>query len=427
MIMKREKSRLNFKEATKLIPGGVNSPVRAFQAVGGDPIFIQKAAGPYLYDVDDNRYLDFIGSWGPAILGHSHPEVIKALQETITHGLSFGMPSPLETRLAKLICTKTPGAEMVRFVNSGTEATMTAIRLARAFSGRDKIVKFEGCYHGHSDGLLVKAGSGGATLGIPTSAGVPSDFIKNTIILPYNDIPALESILKEEKVAGVIVEPVAGNMGVIIPKKEFIQRMRTLCNEVGSLLIFDEVMSGFRIHEKGGQGYFGIEGDLICLGKVIGGGLPVGAVAGKKEIMSKLAPEGDVYQAGTLSGNPLAMAAGLKTLQIFFRDNVMEKINSLSHFLEEGLKKIQRDYRRISFNVLGGMFSLFFTSETPQNFEDVQRCNLQKFGQFFNFMLNQGILIPPSQFEANFISSAHTENNIAEYLHNTQKFIEEKS
>lgn len=425
--MKREKSRLSFAEAAKWIPGGVDSPVRAFKAVGGEPIFIQKASGVYLYDVDGNHYLDFIGSWGPAILGHSHPEVIQALEEAISNGLSFGMPSPLETELAKLICYKIPGVEMLRFVNSGTEATMTAIRLARAFSGRDKIVKFEGCYHGHSDGLLVKAGSGGATFGIPTSPGVPPDYTKNTITLAYNDISSLESILKEEKVACVIVEPVAGNMGVIIPKKEFIQRMRTLCSETGALLVLDEVMTGFRIHEKGAQGYFGIEADLICLGKIIGGGLPVGAVAGKREIMSRLAPEGDVYQAGTLSGNPLAMTSGLKTLQIFYRDNIMEKINALSHFLEEGLKKIKRDYPQISFSVLGGMFTLFFTSETPHNFEDVQRCDLQKFGQFFNFMVERGILLPPSQFEANFLSAAHTEDNITEYFHNTEKFLTKKT
>lgn len=425
--MKKEKSRLNFQQAKKYIPGGVNSPVRAFKAVGGDPIFIRKASGAYLYDVDGNRYLDFIGSWGPAILGHSHPEVVQALKEVIVNGVSFGLPSPEETELARLICTRIPGAEMVRFVNSGTEATMTAIRLARAFTGRDKIVKFEGCYHGHSDGLLVKAGSGGATFGIPTSPGVPTDYTKNTIALPYNDISAIESIFKEEKVAGIIFEPVAGNMGVIVPRKEFVQRMRTICDEAGAVLIFDEVMTGFRVHEKGGQGHFGIEGDLVCLGKIIGGGLPVGAIAGKREIMSQLAPEGEVYQAGTLSGNPLAMAAGLKTLQIFFKEKVMEKIDSLSRFLKKGLEKIRREHSQISFNVLGGMFSLFFTSETPQNFADVQSCDLQMFGRFFNFMLEQGILIPPSQFEANFLSMAHTEENITEYLHNTQKFLKEKT
>lgn len=256
--MKKEKSRLNFQQAKKYIPGGVNCPVRAFKAVGGDPIFIRKASGAYLYDVDGNRYLDFIGSWGPAILGHSHPEVVQALKEAIINGVSFGMPSSQETELSKLICTRIPGAEMVRFVNSGTEATMTAILLARAFSGRDKIVKFEGCYHGHSDGLLVKAGSGGATFGIPTSPGVSADYTKNTIALPYNDIPAIESVFREEKVAGIIVEPVAGNMGVIVPRKEFVQRMRALCDEAEAVLIFDEVMTGFRVHEKGGQGHFGI-------------------------------------------------------------------------------------------------------------------------------------------------------------------------
>lgn len=425
--MKKEKSLLNFQQARKYIPGGVNSPVRAFKAVGGDPLFIRKASGAYLYDVDGNRYLDFIGSWGPAVLGHSHPEVVQALKEAAVKGVSFGLPSPPETELAKLICTRIPGAERVRFVNSGTEAAMTAVRLARAFSGRDKIVKFEGCYHGHSDGLLVKAGSGGATFGIPTSPGVPADYSKNTIALPYNDIPAVESTFREEKAAGIILEPVAGNMGVVVPRKEFVQRIRTLCDEAGAALIFDEVMTGFRVHEKGGQGHFGIEADLVCLGKIIGGGLPIGAVAGRREIMSQLAPEGEVYQAGTLSGNPLAMAAGLKTLQIFFEEKGMEKIDSLSRFLKEGLEKIRRKHPQISFAVLGGMFSLFFTSKTPKNFSEVQRCDLQMFGRFFNFMVEQGILIPPSQFEANFLSMAHTEENIAEYLHNTQKFLREKT
>ncbi len=421
--MKREKSKKSFGEAIKWIPGGVDSPARAFKAVGGDPIFIQRASGAYLYDLDGNRYLDFIGSWGPAVLGHRHPEVFQVLEEVISLGFLSGINSPSEIELAKFICDKIPGAEMVRFVNSGTEATMTAIRLARAFSGRDKIIKFEGCYHGHSDGLLVKAGSGGATFGIPTSPGVPSDYTKNTLTLPYNDILSLEFFLKREKVACVIVEPVAGNMGVVIPKKEFIQKMRSLCNETGALLIFDEVMTGFRVHEKGAQGFFGVEGDLICLGKVIGGGLPIGAVVGKREIMSRLTPHGDVYQAGTFSGNPLAMAAGLKTLQIFYRDKVMEKLNGLSLFLEDGLKKIKRKHPQISFSVLGGMFTLFFTSETPQNFEDVQKCNLKKFGDFFNFILEEGILIPPSQFEANFISSAHTEENMAEYLCAAERFL----
>ncbi|MFQ6069637.1 MAG: glutamate-1-semialdehyde 2,1-aminomutase [Candidatus Aminicenantales bacterium] len=426
MITEREKSRLSFVEATKYIPGGVNSPVRAFKAVEGDPVFIEKASGAYVYDLDGNRYLDFIGSWGPAILGHSHPEVIKALEEAISRGFSFGMSSPLETELAKLISSKILGAEMVRFVNSGTEAAMTAIRLARAFSGRNKIIKFEGCYHGHSDGLLVRAGSGGATFGVPTSPGVPSDCTKNTITLPYNDTVPLESVFSQEEIAGVIVEPVAGNMGVIIPRKKFIQRLKSLCRDTGSVLIFDEVMTGFRIHEQGAQGYFGIGGDLICLGKIIGGGLPVGAVAGKREIMSKLAPQGEVYQAGTLSGNPLAMTAGLKTLEIFYRESIMRKINFLSHLLKQGLEKIKREHSDVSFSVLGGMFTLFFTSKTPQNFEDVQRCDFKKFGQFFKFMLDHGILLPPSQFEANFISAAHTEDNISEYVLATKKFLAER-
>lgn len=415
MTMERKKSREWFSEASKWLPGGVDSPVRAFKAVGGEPVHIEKASGAFLYDVDGNRFLDFIGSWGTAILGHSHPEVVGAVKEAAENGFSFGMPSPLETELAQLICSKVPGAGMVRFVNSGTEAAMTAIRLARAVSGRDKVVKFEGCYHGHSDGLLVKAGSGGATFGIPTSPGVPEDYTKNTVVLPYNDASALE-VLKKEKTACVIVEPVAGNMGVIVPEKEYIESLRRLCSETGTLLIFDEVMSGFRVHEKGAQGYFGVEGDLVCLGKVIGGGLPVGAVAGKKEILSRLSPAGDVYQAGTLSGNPLAMASGLRTLQIYFRDGVMKKVSALGRLLEEGLSRIHEKRPDFSFSICGGMFTLFFTPEKPRNFSDVMKCDLEEFGRFFQHMLGRGILLPPSQFEANFISFAHTEAQIQEYL-----------
>jgi len=423
MNMKREKSSLHFSEASKWIPGGVNSPVRAFKAVGTEPLFIQKAAGPYLYDVDGNRYLDFIGSWGPAILGHSHPEVVKALKEAAGKGVSFGMSSPVETELARLVCNLIPGAEMVRFVNSGTEAAMTAIRLARAFTGRDKIIKFTGCYHGHSDGLLVKAGSGSATFGLPDSPGVPLDYTRNTISLPYNNLPTLEDVFTREKVAGVIIEPVAGNMGVVIPGQEFLRSLRRLCTDKGTVLIFDEVMTGFRIHEKGAQGYFGVEADLICLGKVIGGGLPVGAVAGKQEIMNRLAPLGNVYQAGTLSGNPLAMTAGLKTLRVFLREKVMDKIDSLSQSLKQGLRSLKEGFPSISFNVIGGMFTLFFTPHTPQNFAEVQRCDLEKFGRFFRFMLEARILLPPSQFEACFLSAAHTENHIAEYLNQARNFL----
>lgn len=421
--MKREKSIQDYQKAKKFIPGGVNSPVRAFKAVGGDPVFIKKAKGAYLEDIDGNRYLDFIGTWGPSILGHSHPRVVKALKKAVEQGVSFGLPTPIETELAELICKHVPGVEMVRFVNSGTEATMTAIRIARAHTKKDKIIKFEGCYHGHSDGLLVKAGSGGATLGVPTSSGVPTECTKNTIVLSYNDLTSLEKVIEKEEVAGIIVEPVAGNMGVIIPQKEYIQRMRKLCNQNGVLLIMDEVMSGFRVHKQGAQGYFGVKGDLVCLGKIIGGGLPVGAVGGKYELMSLLSPQGEVYQAGTLSGNPLAMTAGLTTIKMYSKEKIMDKIQSLSSVLENGFQSLKNKYSNISFNVLGGMFSLFFTPKTPQNFEEVQDCDLEKFGRFFRYMLNRGLLIPPSQFEANFICAAHTKENIQEYLRKTEEFL----
>ncbi|MBS3819063.1 glutamate-1-semialdehyde 2,1-aminomutase, partial [bacterium] len=328
--MKREKSIQDYQKAKKFIPGGVNSPVRAFKAVRGEPVFIQRAEGAYLDDIDGNRYLDFIGTWGPGILGHSPPQVVKALKKTVEKGVSFGLPSVTETELAELICNGVPGIDLVRFVNSGTEAAMTAVRIARAYTKKDKIIKFEGCYHGHSDGLLVEAGSGGATLGVPSSSGVPSDCTQNTIVLPYNDLSSLQEVLEKEEVAGVMVEPVAGNMGVIVPRKEYIKGMRDLCTQNGVLLIMDEVMSGFRVHEQGAQGYFGVEGDLICLGKIIGGGLPVGAVGGKYELMSFLSPQGKVYQAGTLSGNPLAMTAGLTTLQVYYKNKIMDKIQSLS-------------------------------------------------------------------------------------------------
>lgn len=425
--MERKKSFLYFKEAREWVPGGVNSPVRALKAVEGSPLFMEKAEGAYLYDVDGNRYLDFIGSWGPAVLGHAHPQVIRSLKKVLASGLSFGMSCPLEVKLAKLICHHVPGAEMIRFLNSGTEAAMTALRLARAFTGRDKIVKFEGCYHGHSDGLLVKAGSGGATFGIPTSPGVPQDYIKNTITLPYNDPSSFQSFMAKngDEVAAVIVEPVAGNMGVIVPSPEFIDKVIESSRSSGSVLIFDEVMTGFRVHKKGAQGYFGVKADLVCLGKIIGGGLPVGAVAGKKNILSRLAPEGDVYQAGTLSGNPLAMAAGLATLEIFFKEKALERIESIARVLRKGLEEIKQEYSEISFEILGGMFTLFFTPEKPQNFNDVNKCDLKRFGRFFNFLLERQILIPPSQFEANFLSLSHTRDHINLYLEAVREFLAE--
>jgi len=421
--MKRDNSRRLFKEAKKYIPGGVNSPVRAFNAVGGDPVFMEKAAGAYLYDVDGNKYIDFIGTWGPAILGHANPNVIEALKRKIENGTSFGTPTEPEVELAKLVTANVPGADMVRFVNSGTEATMTAIRLARGYTGRDKIVKFEGCYHGHSDGLLVKAGSGGATLNIPTSPGVPRDYIKNTIVLPFNDADALKKTLHDEEIAGVIMEPVAGNMGVVVGSQEFLEAVRVGCTETGAVLIFDEVMSGFRVHEKGAQGLLGVIADLVCLGKVIGGGMPVGAIAGGREIMSYLAPEGNVYQAGTLSGNPIAMTAGIKTLEVFYNENVMKYLRETGEILEAGLEKLSEKYKGISYNVVGGMFTLFFCDEEPANFEEVSKCDFERFSKFFTFMLDNGILIPPSQYEANFLSFAHAKKEIVRYLELTEKFL----
>ncbi len=422
--MKRDKSKQFFKEARKFIPGGVDSPVRAFNAVGGEPVFIRKASGAYLEDEDGNRYLDFIGTWGPAILGHAHPVVTDALKIAVENGTSFGMPSNLEVELAKLVTANVPGAERVRFVNSGTEATMTAIRLARGYTGRDKIIKFEGCYHGHSDGLLVKAGSGGATLGIPTSPGVPEDYTKNTIVLPFNDAEALRKTLQEQEIACVIMEPVAGNMGAIAGSKEFLEAARVTCSEQGTVLIFDEVMSGFRVHENGAQGLLGIYGDLVCLGKVIGGGMPVGAIAGKAEIMSHLAPEGKVYQAGTLSGNPVAMTAGIKTLGIFYNEKVMDHIREVGDYLEDGFKKLAEEHDDISYCVIGGMFTLFFCAELPTNFEEVGKCDFDRFSRFFNFMLDNGVLLPPSQYEANFLSLSHKKAEIDRYLELTKSFLQ---
>lgn len=421
--MKRENSVLEFKKANSIIPGGVNSPVRAYKAVGGQPIFIDKAKDQYVYDVDGNKYLDFVLTWGPSILGHANDEVLDTLTETAKKGLSFGMPSPLETQLAEKVKELIPSIEMVRFVSSGTEATMTAIRLARGYTGRDKIIKFNGCYHGHHDSLLVKAGSGGATFGVPDSMGVTAGATKQTLTCDYNNLEEVSELIKKGNVAAVIIEPVAGNMGVILPDKEFMLELRKLCTRYETVLIFDEVMAGFRVHPKGGSGLFEITPDLFTYGKVIGGGMPVGAIAGKKGIMEWLAPIGPVYQAGTLSGNPVAMATGIKTLEIYERENVFEKIEEIGKKLSQSLIKICDKFEDISFTRVGSMFTLFFRSEAPKMFAEVNECDLDRFGRFFAFMLNKGIVLPPSQYEANFLSLKHSEENIKYYCNCLEEFL----
>ncbi|MBI1195274.1 MAG: glutamate-1-semialdehyde 2,1-aminomutase [Gammaproteobacteria bacterium] len=400
-----------FVKAKAHIPGGVNSPVRAFNGVGGDPVFFRRGEGAHLFDAEGKRYIDYVGSWGPMILGHAHPDVVAAVREAAGNGLSFGAPTEIETVMADRICALIPSVEMVRMVNSGTEATMSAIRLARAYTARDKIIKFEGCYHGHSDSLLVKAGSGALTLGVPTSPGVPAVLAAETVTLNYNDIEQAEKVFSEigEQVACVIVEPVAGNMGCVPPVPGFLDGLRRLCDQYGSLLIFDEVMTGFRVGLGGAQQRYGIRPDLTTLGKVIGGGMPVGAFGGKAAIMSKIAPLGPVYQAGTLSGNPVAMAAGLATLELISKPGFFDDLSAKVKRLTEGLKTRAR-----AFNVpllehhVGGMFGLFFTDQdTVQNYADVARCNVERFRAFFHGMLREGVYLAPSAFEAGFVSAAH--------------------
>ncbi len=405
-----------FHAAQQVIPGGVNSPVRAFRSVGGEPIFIDHAAGAYLYDPDGRRYIDYVGSWGPMIAGHAHPEIIQAVQEAATRGLSYGAPTELETQMAALLCARLPSMAMVRLVNSGTEATMSAIRLARGYTGRDKILKFEGCYHGHVDALLVKAGSGALTLGVPTSPGVPADVAKHTLTVAYNDLAQVEAVFAEagNELAAVIVEPVAGNMNCVPPVPGFLAGLRALCDRHGTVLIFDEVMTGFRVGPAGAQGLYGITPDLTCLGKVIGGGMPVGAFGGKREIMAQLAPLGPVYQAGTLSGNPLAMTAGIKTLELVGAAGFYESLASMTEKLVEGILAAARTAGiPMAVNRVGGMFGLFFTAaETVTDFAAVTACDVERFKRFFHGMLKRGVYLAPSAFEAGFVSSAHTEADI---------------
>lgn len=413
--MKIKKSQKLYKKAVTLMPGGVNSPVRAFKTVGGTPLFISKAKDSKIYDVDGNEYIDYVLSWGPLILGHAHSKVVKALRKAVLSGTSYGAPTPMEIELAVLIKKAMPSIEKIRMVNSGTEATMSAIRLSRGFTKRNKVIKFEGCYHGHVDALLVSAGSGGATFGIPDSLGVPASYVAETIILPFNDKETFKNVINEhwKDIACVIVEPVVGNMGCILPKEDFLKTLRDETEKYGIILIFDEVMTGFRVSSGGAQEYYRIKPDLTCLGKVIGGGLPVGAYGGKKEIMSLVAPEGGVYQAGTLSGNPLAMTAGIETLKILLKSNTYKKLEKKMLQLEEGLKDAAKKQKiSAKFYRAGTMFCTYFTEQEVVNAQTAKTSDIEKFKKFFWGMLNRGIYIAPSQFEAGFISIAHSEKDI---------------
>ncbi len=410
------RSEVLFIEAQQHIPGGVNSPVRAFRGVGGNPLFFRRGEGAYLIDEDDRPYIDYVGSWGPMILGHAHPEVIKAVQEAAAKGLGFGAPTVIETRMAEQVCELVPSMDMVRMVSSGTEATMSAIRLARGYTGRDKIVKFEGCYHGHSDSLLIKAGSGALTLGVPSSAGVPAALAAHTLTLTYNDLEQTRAAFAEfgAQIACIIVEPVAGNMNCVPPVPGFLEGLRALCDEYESVLIFDEVMTGFRVALGGAQQLYGIIPDLTTLGKVIGGGLPVAAFGGRREIMQKIAPLGPVYQAGTLSGNPVAMAAGLATLKLLMQPGFYERLSAATERLTSGLQACARTAGiPFSVNQVGGMFGLFFTqADSIHNFAQVMDCDVARFMLFFHGMLDEGVYLAPSAFEAGFVSAAHGDAEI---------------
>ncbi|ERP89044.1 glutamate-1-semialdehyde 2,1-aminomutase [Alcanivorax sp. P2S70] len=414
--MSRKQSEKLFRQAQQHIPGGVNSPVRAFKGVGGTPVFFHEAQGPYLYDEDDNRYIDYVGSWGPMILGHNHPQVIEAVNQAVSHGLSFGAPTAAEIAMANKVCELVPSMDMVRMVNSGTEATMSAIRLARGYTGRDKIIKFEGCYHGHVDSLLVKAGSGALTLGNPSSPGIPASVTADTLTLNYNDAAAVENAFNDygDQIAAVIVEPVAGNMNCVPPTPAFLQALRKHCDDHGSVLIFDEVMTGFRVALGGAQALYGITPDMTTLGKIIGGGMPVGAFGGKKDIMEHLAPLGPVYQAGTLSGNPVAMAAGLATLNLISEPGFHEALTEKTTRLLAGLTEAAHA-EGVAFTTAqaGAMFGLFFTDQSRvSSFAEVMACDSERFNRFFHAMLDQGIYLAPSAFEAGFVSAAHSDEDI---------------
>ena len=410
------KSEQLFAEAQKHIPGGVNSPVRAFKGVGGTPVFVKRAKGAYIWDEDDKQYTDYVGSWGPMLFGHNYAPVIDAVREGLEFGLSFGAPTAIETEMANMICDMVPSMDLVRMVSSGTEATMSAIRLARGYTGRDKIVKFEGCYHGHSDSLLVKAGSGALTLGEPNSPGVPAALAEHTITLQYNDIENVKAAFAEvgNEVACIIVEPVAGNMNCIPPVEGFLEGLREVCDQYGTVLIFDEVMTGFRVARGGAQELYNVNADLVTLGKIIGGGMPVGAFGGKREIMEQIAPLGPVYQAGTLSGNPLAMRAGLAMLNAMKREGLYEELSAKTEYLTEGMRAVATKHGvALSTVSVGGMFGIFFTDkERVTSFAEATTCDLEAFKKFFHLMLDEGVYLAPSAYEAGFVSAAHTEADL---------------
>jgi len=425
-----ERSKAAFERANKVLPGGVNSPVRAYKSVGRVPVFIERGQGARLWDIDGNSYLDYVLSWGPLILGHAHPEVIEAIKKAAERGTSYGAPTEIETELAEEVIKAFPSMEMVRMVNSGTEATMSSLRLARGVTGRNKIVKFEGCYHGHGDSLLIKAGSGALTLGVPTSPGVPPSIASETVVAQYNELDGVRQIFNQcgEEIAAVIVEPVAGNMGVVLPQPGFLEGLRQITVEYGSLLIIDEVMTGFRVSYGGAQGHFNINPDLTCLGKVIGGGLPVAAYGGKRIYMEQIAPSGPIYQAGTLSGNPLAMAAGIASLRLLQKNGVYEELERRTTRLAEGLKTIAQDLQvRIWVNSIGAMFSAFFTDQPVIDFKSACTSDLELFAAFFSGMLERGIYLAPSQYEAVFLSTAHTDEDISYTLEQAEVVLKSLS
>jgi glutamate-1-semialdehyde 2,1-aminomutase len=415
-----------FSAALRVIPGGVNSPVRAFRAVGGTPRFFVRGSGARVWDADGKTYIDYVGSWGPLILGHAHPAVVQAVQATAAQGLSFGAPTAAEVEFAELLCRRVPGLEQVRLVSSGTEATMSAIRLARGYTGRSKIIKFEGCYHGHADALLVKAGSGALTLGNPSSAGVPAETAAHTLVLEYNNVAMAEAAFAHDgaAIACVIVEPVAGNMNLVAPRRAFLDALRALCSRHGALLIFDEVMTGFRVGPQGAQGLFGITADLVTLGKVIGGGMPLGAFGGRRDVMAGIAPLGPVYQAGTLSGNPVAVAAGLATLKLIGADGFFDRLAATTRALTDGLTAAAREHG-IAFSAqsVGGMFGIYFRAAPPKSYAEVMQCDAQAFNRFFHAMLEQGIYFAPSAFEAGFMSAAHGSDEIEQTVAAARRYF----
>jgi glutamate-1-semialdehyde 2,1-aminomutase len=419
-----EKSKALFERAVTVMPGGVNSPVRAFKAVGGNPVFIDRAEGSRIYDADGNNYIDYVSSWGPLILGHNNSAILEAVLRTAKNGMSFGAPTEAEVKLAEKIISFTPNVEMIRMVNSGTEAVMSALRLARAYTGRKKVIKFEGCYHGHTDSMLVKAGSGALTTGEPDSLGVSGAVASDTLIASYNDLTTVEELLQKNDTACVIVEPVAANMGVVLPKEGFLRGLKELCETYGALLVFDEVITGFRLGKGGAQEYYGVACDLVTYGKIIGGGLPVGAYGGRKEIMKLVSPSGPVYQAGTLSGNPVAMAAGLTQLEILEKQDVYAHINCLGEKLSAGLKEIVRNKGvKACVNNIGSLVCLFFGIEKAENYQSVKKADTALYALYFHELLKKGIYIAPSQFEAMFISYAHTQKDIDETLNKAEQAI----